>query len=1614
MKLILLAVACLAFYSKANAERGYLFTAPKVLDAGTSERLCLTLTDVKGPGTVTVSLLKEKIDEVIAETSVNFPRDDMCFFIEIRNTKLTRGNLKIQGKFDSDDYSFESESPVSIASRSTLTYVQTDKAVYKPGQKVQFRILTVNHLLEPLPTEISKVYVLNPNGIRVAQWLGIKNENGLIQLDLQLSDESARGQWKINAQVKGSTISQDFEVDEYVLPKFEVTITPPTFLSSNMDIATWKICARYTYGKGVQGTLKAKLEYVTYSYERDRDSFPETNLEVKINGCHDLTVYAKTMKWNTRKMHYKSLKLNAEVEEEGTDIKFSSSSSMSISHEPLFLNFKNWDRQKYFHPGLPYHGQLHVTLPNGQNAPDELIQVCYEAIVSSCRNFTSDSHGIINFTVPPQGAEATYVKIKALAPNHPSEFYPNDRYAQIKIRQPSAENSLTPWYSPSGSFLKLKPVLGTSSCNEEVPLDVFYTTSGEDIQLHYQVMSRGRIVTHGMKSYKFNENDYQDDSYTIQNENVNERQKRFYSEKVNYTLPKHIGKFSLPIKISAHMSPVARVLIYYIRTDGEVVAASTSLDVMPCFANKASFTFEKDSVKPGEAAKYKISAAPKSLCAVGVVDKSVHLLKSDNQITSEKIFKVLKSFDTGRYTYPTLIDDSKYCKERLEGKIPTESPFDSTTQRPEPINPFGFQGLRLDELVSSTSSEAPTTEAEEPGSETTSVAPTTEEPTSTEFVDKQPEGAPPSVFRKKRSSPPRFYSDSYSSSYVDALLAFESSGVLAMSDRSLESRLCSFFQRRHLVYASPGFGGNGVQKFGIHDDEKGAGVPSAASGFGSGGGGGVNEAVEVRTYFPETWLWDLEVVGDAGYTDKEAEIPHTITEWVGSMFCTSKTNGLGISSPTAIKAFQPFFVSYALPYSVVRKEKVPIIVSVFNYLSECLPIQLKLEKSDEFTLLSDSYTHRMCVCGGQPATHRFRILPTGLGEVNLTVYSHSFNDANNEVCSKDKKASTLEARDAITKPLLVEPEGFPQESTESTLFCPSEYQNGFKKSFELMLPDDLVEGSARAFLSVSGDIMGPSLSGLEKLVARPTGCGEQNMIRFAPNIFVMQYLQGTSSLTPEIEKKALDFMRIGYQRELNYRHDDGSYSAFGKSDAEGSSWLTAFVVKSFAQARQFIDIDPVDLKKSTDWLLSKQQADGCFPFIGMVHHQDMKGGVGKSVPTALTAYTVISLLEAETPISQDKLDKAFECISKQTDPNSYTMALTAYAYALAGRYELANKIIDSLFSRATIQGTDVYWSTSSKSISVELGSYVILSLMKMGGAANQAKALSIVRWIARQRNANGGFVSTQDTVIALQAFAKFAVIHSKNKQDLEVIAEGNNFNQKYAINSTNRLLMQKDKVVELPNIIDVSAVGDGCGLIQTTLKYNKDNVNASDALELIIVGKADRWNCKRPQLDICARYKILGEKSNMAVISVKMISGYIPVKSLLADLKDVPELNLKRYEVDANYVNFYFDYLSNKQTCFALHVEKEIDVEDAKPAIASVYDYYVTELKLEKSYSLPVVDCKKTPHVEPLDDVPGLVELTTAAAVESTTVDDEQSTTVDDEQSTTVDAEQSTTAGAQE
>lgn len=71
--------------------------------------------------------------------------------------------------------------------------------------------------------------------------------------------------------------------------------------------------------------------------------------------------------------------------------------------------------------------------------------------------------------------------------------------------------------------------------------------------------------------------------------------------------------------------------------------------------------------------------------------------------------------------------------------------------------------------------------------------------------------------------------------------------------------------------------------------------------------------------------------------------------------------------------------------------------------------------------------------------------------------------------------------------------------------------------------------------SPPGDILGPSISGLDSLIQMPYGCGEQNMINFAPNVYVLQYLSATGQADRDTTDRATAYMVTGEHRTSCYR-----------------------------------------------------------------------------------------------------------------------------------------------------------------------------------------------------------------------------------------------------------------------------------------------------------------------------------------------------------------------------------------------------------------------------------------------------------------------------------------------
>nr|XP_048685620.1 alpha-2-macroglobulin-like protein 1 [Caretta caretta] len=110
-----------------------------------------------------------------------------------------------------DALHFSERKKVLLQALEPGALVQTDKAVYKPGQTVKFRIVSLDKDFIPSPRKLPLVTLQDPSGNRIAQWRDVTPQQGIVDLSLPLSAEPALGTYAIQAQ--GTRHS--FSVEEY-------------------------------------------------------------------------------------------------------------------------------------------------------------------------------------------------------------------------------------------------------------------------------------------------------------------------------------------------------------------------------------------------------------------------------------------------------------------------------------------------------------------------------------------------------------------------------------------------------------------------------------------------------------------------------------------------------------------------------------------------------------------------------------------------------------------------------------------------------------------------------------------------------------------------------------------------------------------------------------------------------------------------------------------------------------------------------------------------------------------------------------------------------------------------------------------------------------------------------------------------------------------------------------------------------------------------------------------------------------------------------------------------------------------------------------------------------
>jgi len=425
-------------------------------------------------------------------------------------------------------FSFLNSTALKFMQKSRSVLIQTDKAIYKPGHKVHFRVLVLTSHLKPSDLSSIDIYMKDGGGNRVKEWNRVEPSRGVYSDELELSTQPVLGDWEIVVKASGQEFTKQFTVAEYVLPKFEVTLEVPphvTFKDSKFPVT---VRAKYTYGRPVKGeaTISMYPRFVSDVLQPVYD--PPVHKVIKIDG-KGVTEFDAVADLSLNEDYERQILFDVVVKEDLTGREQNSTASLWVHRHKYKLELDK--TSEFFKPGLKYTAFLRLVHHDGVPVTDKTNKIkvrygySYDETEYVEEQYPVSDNGIVelNFYPPVNattlGIEGEYLDVK--------EWF----------------STVSPAVSPSNSFIQAILLTANPKVNEDVEIEV--NSTSVLTHLTYQVLGRGDVVL----------------ANSVQVPNGGERMARFR------------------FLATSLMAPTAHLVVQYVSEDGEVVADGLDIEL---------------------------------------------------------------------------------------------------------------------------------------------------------------------------------------------------------------------------------------------------------------------------------------------------------------------------------------------------------------------------------------------------------------------------------------------------------------------------------------------------------------------------------------------------------------------------------------------------------------------------------------------------------------------------------------------------------------------------------------------------------------------------------------------------------------------------------------------------------------------------------------------------------------------------------------------------------------------------------------------------------------------------------------------------------------------------
>ncbi|MEP0263664.1 TonB-dependent receptor plug domain-containing protein [Dokdonia sp.] len=680
---------------------------------------------------------------------------------------------------------------------------------------------------------------------------------------------------------------------------------------------------------------------------------------------------------------------------------------------------------------------------------------------------------------------------------------------------------------------------------------------------------------------------------------------------------------------------------------------------------------------------------------------------------------------------------------------------------------------------------------------------------------------------------------------------------------------------------------------------------------------------EERTDFRQTIYWNPIIQTDEhGKATLTYHNSDAITSFNIIAEGISATGEVG-RTEKSYNVINPITIDYKTPAYLSVDDEVALFISIRNNTEQPITGTLSMELPEEIRFIN-TY-----------APQKITIDPKSFTTVQVPI--RAFKKAKN-IDLKALFISDTHSDFLTTSTTIISPY-FPTEASLS----------GFKnKSFELAI-DNAVSGSMSAEFNLYTDIVGEVMDGIASLIRKPYGCFEQTSSSTYPNIMVLKYLRESGKSNPEIEAKALDFIKQGYKRLISFETKEGGFEWFGHTPPHET--LTAFGVLEFTEMKEvYPKVSDEMITRTIQWLMDRRDGKGGF-------HKSKKGydSFASSPQDVANAYIVYALSEAGIAVDiQKEYEVAYKDALKSND--SYKIALMACASFNLNQIENATRLLQQVklniethgFNNLPVKNTITRSYGNDKQ--TETLAFTILALLKEQNQ-DPSQIDQAVEHLLNNRK-HGRFGATQATAMALKALIEYTKTQkSKLLRDNDLITiniNGQTSEKKLITSPSGKISIDglEKSLKKGINTIDV-LFSDAKKQFPYSLDITWDSTLPESAIDCPLELSTTIMQENYKVGDIIRHNTTIKNSKDDGLGMVTAIIGIPSGASVQPwQLKELIEKNkIAFYEVYDNYVIFYWRSFKNQEEK-TIHLDLKAEVPGTYIASASsVYLYYGEEYK---------------------------------------------------------------------